>query len=107
MSSPSQQRNGAQLTLDNLHVGEKGTIVRVGGRRELKRRFLDMGLIRGEMVQVRAVAPLGDPMSLAIKGYRLSLRREEARNIIVEVAPKPRDRGVDDPPGRGARAGIA
>ncbi len=71
------------VRLSELEPGEKACIVRVGGRCEVRRRFLEMGLVRGEEVVVERVAPLGDPVEFLVKGYHLSLRKEEARHIEV------------------------
>lgn len=73
-------------TLDQLARGQRAVIVRIGGERALRRRLLDMGLVTGEAVTLTAVAPLGDPLELTVKGYRLSLRKDEARLVIVEPA---------------------
>ncbi len=78
-----------EQTLDQLARGSRGVIVRVGGERALRRRLLDMGLVTGETVTLVAVAPLGDPLELLVKGYRLSLRKHEARQVLVEVADEP------------------
>ena len=72
--------------LSELKAGEKGTIVRVEGKGGIHRRILDMGAVAGTVVEVRGVAPLGDPMEVSLKGYNLSLRKEEASGIKVEVA---------------------
>ncbi len=72
--------------LSELKTGEKGTIVRVEGKGSMHRRILDMGAVAGTVVEVRGVAPLGDPMEVSLKGYNLSLRKEEAAGIKVEVA---------------------
>jgi len=71
--------------LSELKAGEKGTIVRVEGGGSIHRRILDMGAVAGTRVEVRRVAPLGDPMEVRLKGYSLSLRKEEAAGIKVEV----------------------
>ncbi len=75
----------AQTTLDQLPIGGQGIVVRIGGEKATKRRLLDMGLVTGETVTIKAVAPLGDPLELLVKGYQLSLRKDEARQIVVEV----------------------
>jgi len=72
-------------SLSELNPKEKGKIVRVGGRGGIRRRFLDMGLVSGTEVEVERVAPLGDPIEVRIKGYHLTLRKEEAVNIKVEI----------------------
>lgn len=71
--------------LSELKPGEKGKIVRVRGGGSIHRRLLDMGLVSGSEIEVERVAPLGDPMQVRIKGYHLTLRKEEAANIQVEV----------------------
>ena len=72
--------------LSELKPKEKGKIVKVGGGGGIYRRLLDMGLVSGSEVEVERVAPLGDPMQVRIKGYHLTLRKEEAASIQVEVA---------------------
>ncbi|HMQ34179.1 MAG TPA: FeoA family protein [Chloroflexaceae bacterium] len=73
-------------TLDRLARGQSALIVQIGGERDLRRRLLAMGLVPGETVTLTAIAPLGDPLELMIKGYRLSLRKDEARLVAVEPA---------------------
>lgn len=71
------------IPLPQLQPGQQGVIVRVGGRGPLRRRYLELGLVTGETVRVERVAPLGDPVAYRIKGYTLSLRREEAEHVQV------------------------
>lgn len=73
-----------QIPLSRLPIGQQATIVRVGGEKSTRRRLLDMGLVNGETITIKAVAPLGDPIELIIKGYHLSLRKHEANEIFVE-----------------------
>jgi ferrous iron transport protein A len=77
----------AEITLAQLARGQRATIVRLGGERALRRRLLDMGLVTGETLTLRTVAPLGDPIEITVKGYRLSLRKAEASLIFVELCP--------------------
>ena len=72
-------------TLNQLKPGERATIVKVGGEGPVRRRILDMGVVRGAEIKVVRVAPLGDPVEFLIKGYNLSLRKSEAQQIQVEV----------------------
>ncbi len=74
------------VPLSELKPKERGTIVKVGGDGPVRRRILDMGVVPGTEVEVVRVAPLGDPVALLIRGYHLSLRKEEARKILVEKA---------------------
>jgi len=71
--------------LSELKRGEKGKIVKIGGGGGLHRRLLDMGLVSGSEIEMQRVAPLGDPIEIKVKGYNLSLRKEEADGIQVEV----------------------
>ncbi len=76
----------AEMTLDQLVRDQRAVVVRISGERALRRRLLDMGLVPGEQVTLTAIAPLGDPIELTLKGYRLSLRKAEARLVVVEPA---------------------
>lgn len=71
------------MTLDQLQLGEYATIAAVGGAGALRRRLLDMGLTPNVRVLVRKRAPFGDPIEIFLRGYELTLRREDARNIRV------------------------
>jgi Fe2+ transport system protein FeoA len=72
------------VPLSQLKPKERGIITKVGGDRPVRRRILDMGVVPGTEVEVVKVAPLGDPVELLIRGYHLSLRKEEAGEIFVE-----------------------
>ena len=77
----------ARKPLSELKVGQVGVIVDIlESSPKLKRRILDMGLVRGTRIKVVRVAPLRDPIEFQTSGYNLSLRRDEAKSIIVEVA---------------------
>ena len=69
------------MTLDELQVGQGGRIALVGGEGALRRRRLDMGLTPRTYVKVRKVAPMGDPIELTLRGYELTIRLEDAKNI--------------------------
>lgn len=73
------------MNLARLKPGEKGKITQIGSIGPLKRRLMDMGMLVGEEVKVEKVAPLGDPIEVTIKDYKLSLRKKEAEGIGVEV----------------------
>lgn len=70
-------------TLKNANCGETVTITKLHGQGAVKRRFMDMGLTKGTEVYVRKVAPLGDPVEINVRGYELSLRKEDA--VMIEV----------------------
>lgn len=69
------------MTLDCLAIGESAIIRSVGGEGELRLRLLDMGLTPGTKVMLRKIAPMGDPVELFLRGYELSILREDARKI--------------------------
>ena len=70
-------------TLDVIKRGGKASIIKITGGGNIRRRLLDMGATAGTVVEVERVAPLGDPIEIKIKGYHLTLRKEEARRISV------------------------
>jgi len=72
------------MRLSELREGESATIVHVGGDLRLRRRILEMGLVKGTRVRVEKYAPLKDPLELVARGVHLSLRVEEAEHIRVE-----------------------
>ncbi|HJB30832.1 ferrous iron transport protein A [Oscillibacter valericigenes] len=74
------------MTLDKLPLGQEAVITAVGGEGALRCRLLDMGLIPKTKVRIEKIAPLGDPLELRVRGYSLSLRKEDAGKIEVEVA---------------------
>lgn len=69
--------------LSDLHPGDAATVFQVIATGKIRQRLLEMGFIRGAALRVEKLAPLGDPMELVIKGYHLSLRREEGQCILV------------------------
>lgn len=73
------------MTLKNLKPGQEGTVVSIGEKGIMRRRIMDMGVTPGAAVKVIKVAPLGDPIEINIRGYELSLRKEEADQIQVEL----------------------
>ncbi len=77
---------GGVCNLAQLAPGEAGRIVRVGAADKLRQRLLSMGLVVGEVIRVERVAPLGDPISIRVKGTSLALRQQEAQAIVVERA---------------------
>lgn len=77
-------KESMRLQLSTFQPGEKGAIVAIQAEGSLGRRMLDMGITPGTRFEVERVAPLGDPIDVKIKGYHLSLRREEAAYITVE-----------------------
>lgn len=74
------------MTLEELPIGKTAVIERVGGEGALRCRFLDMGLIPRTKVEVRKVAPMGDPIEIRLRGYELTIRKEDAKKI--EIRPE-------------------
>lgn len=72
------------MTLADIPVGGRADVVRVNGDTELRRRLLDMGLVKGTPVTVLRNAPLQDPVEIEVKGTRLALRRTDAAEVEVE-----------------------
>jgi Fe2+ transport system protein FeoA len=72
-----------RMTLDKLKLGKQAIIKTVGGQGILRRRLLDMGLTPRTRVSVRKVAPMGDPIELTLRGYELTIRLDDAKNIEV------------------------
>ena len=71
-------------TLKDVKIGETVRVVKLHGEGAVKRRIMDMGVTKGVEVYVRKVAPLGDPVEVTVRGYELSLRKEDADMIEVE-----------------------
>ncbi|HIY11802.1 MAG TPA: ferrous iron transport protein A [Candidatus Anaerofilum excrementigallinarum] len=71
-------------TLKDVRVGETAVVKRLHGEGPVRRRIMDMGITKGVQLQVRKVAPLGDPMELNLRNYELSLRKADAEMIEVE-----------------------
>lgn len=70
-------------TLKEVQPGETVSVAKLNGSGALRRRIMDMGITRGTKVFVRKVAPLGDPIEITVRGYELSIRKDEAQNIDV------------------------
>ena len=71
-------------TLKDAAVGSTVKVVKLNGEGAVKRRIMDMGITKGTEIRVRKLAPLGDPMELNVRGYQLSLRKDDAALIDVE-----------------------
>ena len=71
-------------TLRDVAVGQSSTVLKIHGEGALKRRIMDMGITKGTDIFVRKVAPLGDPIEITVRGYELSIRKDDAD--ILEMA---------------------
>lgn len=81
------------VPLSQLEPGEKGRVVKVGGQGVIRKKIVEMGLVPGTTIEVEKLAPLGDPMELKVKGYHLSLRKEEAAGILIQQLDEKTGRG--------------
>ena len=73
------------VKLKDLKPGQKGKVLRINSRGEANRRIVEMGVTPGAVVEVERMAPLGDPIDIKVKGYHLSLRKDEADRIEIET----------------------
>mgnify|MGYP000607817577 FL=1 len=71
------------MTLKDAQVGSTVKVVKIHGEGAYKRRIMDMGITKGTDIYVRKVAPLGDPIEVTVRGFELSLRKDEAQNVLV------------------------
>ena len=71
-------------TIKDLKIGESGVVVKLYCEGAIKRRIMDMGITKGVKITVRKVAPLGDPLELNLRGYDLTIRKEDAKYIEIE-----------------------
>ena len=72
------------MTLRDLKPGDQGQVVSLGEKGPLRRRIMEMGVTPGTPIKVVKVAPLGDPIEVNLRGYELSLRKDQAMRIVVE-----------------------
>lgn len=75
-------------TLEQLGIGEQAKVLTIHGEGPLRRRLMDMGLTKNVVVTVIKLAPLGDPIEINLRGYQLSLRKNEAAYVVVEKVEK-------------------
>ena len=71
------------MTLKDLKTGQSGIVERLEGPGALRRRLIDMGVTPGTRIQIKTIAPLGDPIKVILRGYELSLRRDDAAKIYL------------------------
>ena len=82
-------------TLKDIPVGGDCTVKALTGVGAVKRRIMDMGITKGAHIHVQKIAPLGDPLEVTVRGYALSIRKEEAEKVEVEPASEPFAPGTD------------
>ena len=72
-------------TLKEVKCGDTVSVVKLHGEGAVKRRIMDMGITKGSRIYIRKVAPLGDPVEVTVRGYELSVRKEDAKCVLVET----------------------
>lgn len=80
---------GDIVSLDKVLIGTSGVIEKINGEGKIRRRLFDMGLTPGAEVFLRKKAPLGDPIEITLRGYELSLRKDEAQFVSIKVTIVP------------------
>lgn len=74
------------MTLDKLRLNKNARIISINvPNKNIKRHLLEMGLTRGTKIKLKNIAPLGDPISIELRGYELAIRKEDSKFIFVEV----------------------
>lgn len=81
------------MTLKNARVGDTVKVLRIEGEGPIRRRIMDLGITKGVEIYVRKVAPLGDPFELTVRGYELSVRKDDAKMVLVEKMSSESDKG--------------
>lgn len=85
INQSENQNDPKRVTLNQLRVGQRGIVIRIGAKGQTRQRMMAMGLVPGSEIEVVRVAPLGDPVEFTVKGYHLSLRKNESAEVEVEV----------------------
>lgn len=79
-------KKGDKTSLNNLKIGQRAKVIGLHlDKPEVRRHLLDMGITRGTEILIKKIAPMGDPVDIELRGYELCIRRDEMRNIDVEV----------------------
>lgn len=71
-------------TLNDLGLGLLATVIKIHGEGALRRRIMDMGITKGVSIIIKRIAPLGDPIEIKVRGYSLSIRKDDAKMIEIE-----------------------
>ena len=74
------------MTLGDAKVGSTVVVTKIEGDSAYKRRIMDMGITKGSEIFIRKVAPLGDPVEITVRGYELSVRKNDAQCVLVKEA---------------------
>ena len=86
MQKSNLLKKGDRAFLSDLKIGQKAKVIGVNlDKPEIRRHLLDMGITRGTEILIKKVAPMGDPVDIELRGYELCIRKEEMKNIDVEI----------------------
>ena len=86
MNNKTILKNKDKVNLSNLKIGQTGIVLGINIKeKEIRRHLLDMGITRGTKIKIKKIAPFGDPACIELRGYELCIRKEEMRNIEVEI----------------------
>ena len=94
MNTTSENKTSTEndlISLDQLQIDDQALVIKVEGEGKVRRRLLDMGLTPGAKVYLRKTAPLGDPIQINLRGFELTLRKVEAKNVLVRILPKEKE----------------
>ena len=79
-------KKGQKCHLSDLKIGQKAKVLGIHmDKPEIRRHLLDMGITKGTEVLIKKIAPMGDPVDIELRGYELCIRKEEMKNIDVEI----------------------
>ena len=79
-------KKGDRTSLNNLKIGQRAKVIGLNlNNPEVRRHLLDMGITKGTEILIKKVAPMGDPVDIELRGYELCIRKEEMKNIQVEI----------------------
>ena len=83
-NNQTEREGGTVKTLREAKPGETVTVTKLNGTGAVKRRIMDMGITKGSELYIRKVAPLGDPVEITVRGYELSVRKNDAQCVQVK-----------------------
>lgn len=77
-----------ECNVSQLNIGDEAAVLKISGSSELRYRLLEMGIIKGTVIRLNRIAPLGDPLEISVQGFNLTLRKSEAALILVKCKAK-------------------
>ena len=86
LNNDNEKKGDMTMTLGDATVGSTVVVAKIDGDSAYKRRIMDMGITKGSEIFIRKVAPLGDPVEITVRGYELSVRKNEAQCVLVKEA---------------------